>query len=150
MEGTENSDTIETDYPLDAWSFVSTFGRVNYQLNDKYVLKASLRVDGSSKFGRNNRYGYFPAEAGAAWIISEEGFWKDKLSKAVNFFKLKASFGVTGNADIPSFLRFGTFSGRDNNIQYNGDSIIFPIRLENPDLSGKPRKRWMRALNLAC
>lgn len=132
--GTENSDTIETAYPLDAWSFVSTFGRVNYELNNKYIFKASLRVDGSSKFGRNNRYGYFPA-AGAAWIISEEGFWKDKLSNAVNFFKLKASFGITGNADIPSFLRFGTFSGRDNNIQYNGDSIIFPIRLENPDLS---------------
>lgn len=132
--GTENSDTIDTQYPLDAWSFVSTFGRVNYEFKNRYLLKASLRVDGSSKFGRNNRYGYFPA-AGAAWIMSEEGFWKDHLSNAVNFFKLKASFGVTGNADIPSFLRFGTFSGRDNNILYNGDSIIFPIRLENPDLS---------------
>jgi hypothetical protein len=131
--GTNNSDTINTTYPLDAWSFVSTFGRVNYELNNKYLFKASLRIDGSSKFGRNNRYGYFPA-AGAAWIMSEEGFWKDHLSKAVNFFKLKASFGTTGNADIPSFLRFGTFSGRDNNILYNGDSIIFPIRLENPNL----------------
>lgn len=132
--GTENSDTIETMYPLDAWSFVSTFARANYELNNRYILKASLRIDGSSKFGRNNRYGYFPA-AGAAWILSEEGFWKGTLEKAVNFFKLKASFGITGNADIPSFLRFGTFSGMDNNIQYNGDSIIFPIRLENPDLS---------------
>ena len=131
--GTENSDTIETTNPLDAWSFVSTFGRANYSLKNKYIFKASLRVDGSSKFGSNNRYGYFPA-AGAGWIMSEENFWKEKI-KAVNFFKLKASIGRTGNADIPSFLRFGTFSGRDNNIQYNGDSIIFPIRLENPDLS---------------
>jgi TonB-dependent starch-binding outer membrane protein SusC len=131
--GTENSDTVETESPLDAWSFVSTFGRVNYQLNDRYIVKASLRVDGSSKFGRNNRYGYFPA-VGAAWVASEEGFWKNHLSKAINFFKLKSSFGVTGNADIPSFLRFGTFSGSNNNIQYNGDSIIFPIRLENPNL----------------
>jgi TonB-dependent starch-binding outer membrane protein SusC len=129
----DQSDTVDTENALDAWSFVSFFGRVNYELNNKYILKASLRVDGSSKFGRNNRYGYFPA-VGAGWVISEENFWKDHI-KAVNFFKLKASFGVTGNADIPSFLRFGTFSGLNNNIQYNNDSIIFPIRLENPDLS---------------
>ena len=132
-EGTSDSDTIETTNARDAWSFASTFGRLNYMFNNKYVVKASVRVDASSKFGRNNRYGVFPA-AGVGYIISEENFWKENI-KAVNFLKLKASYGVTGNADIPSFLRFGTFSGRDNNIQYNGDSIIFPIRLENPDLS---------------
>lgn len=133
-EGTDNSDTVETTNPRDAFSFASVFGRLNYSLSDKYVFKASIRVDASSKFGSNNRYGVFPA-LGAGYIISEEDFWKNKLGNTVNFFKLKASYGVTGNADIPSFLRFGTFSGRDNNIQYNGDSIIFPIRLENPDLS---------------
>lgn len=132
-EGTSNSDTVEITNPRDAWSFVSTFARVNYSFKDKYIAKASVRIDGSSKFGRNNRYGVFPA-LGVGYILSEENFWKEKV-KAVNFFKLKASYGVTGNADIPSFLRFGTFSGRDNNIQYNGDSIIFPIRLENPNLS---------------
>ena len=132
-EGTENSDTIDITNPRDAWSFVSSFARVNYSFKSKYMFKASVRVDGSSKFGTNNRYGVFPA-AGVGYILSEENFWKENI-KAINFLKLKASYGVTGNADIPSFLRFGTFSGRDNNIQYNGDSIIFPIRLENPNLS---------------
>ncbi len=133
-EGTDRSDTINTTNPRDAFSFISTFGRVNYVLDDKYVFKASVRVDGSSKFGRNNRYGVFPA-VGTGWIMSEENFWSERMKTVVNYFKLKASFGVTGNADIGSFQRFGTFSGRDNNIQYNNDSIIFPIRLENPDLS---------------
>lgn len=132
-EGSSNSDTVTIVNPRDAWSFVSTFGRVNYSFKDKYIAKASVRIDGSSKFGRNNRYGVFPA-LGVGYILSEENFWKEKV-KAINFFKIKASYGVTGNADIPSFLRFGTFSGRDNNIMYNGDSIIFPIRLENPNLS---------------
>lgn len=139
-EGSDNSDTIMTTNPRDAWGFVSTFGRINYTLDNKYTMKASVRVDGSSKFGANNRYGVFPA-VGAGYIISEEDFFKDKV-KSVNFLKLKASYGVTGNADIPSFLRFGTFSGRDNNIQYNGDSIIFPIRLENPDLSWETTRTY--------
>ena len=133
-EGSDRSDTVNTTNPRDAYSFISTFGRVNYVLDNKYVAKASVRVDGSSKFGRNNRYGVFPA-LGAGWIISEENFWSERMKTAVNYFKLKASFGMTGNADIGSFQRFGTISGRNNNLLYNNDSIIIPIRLENPNLA---------------
>lgn len=132
-EGSNNSDTIQRTNPTDAWSFASYFGRINYSFADKYILKASMRVDGSSKFGSNNRYGVFPA-VGAGWIISEEDFFKENVN-FINFMKLKASYGVTGNADIGSFLRFGTFAAGGGSDQYNNDTIIYPIRLENPDLS---------------
>ncbi len=140
-EGSDNSDTITSTNPPDVYTFNSFFGRVNYLLSDKYTFKASIRVDGSSKFGRNNRYGVFPA-VGAGYIISEEPFWKEKMASKINFFKLKASYGVTGNADIGSNSRFGTFSSLDNNIFYNNDTILFPTQLENLDLSWETTRTY--------
>ncbi len=80
--------------------FLSYFARANYKLNNKYLLGASFRVDGSSRFGKDNRYGAFPA-ASAGWIISEENFLQG--SKAISFLKLRSSYGVTGNAEIGNF-----------------------------------------------
>ncbi len=80
--------------------FLSYFARANYKLNDKYLIGASFRVDGSSRFGKENKYGAFPA-ASAGWVISEENFLKG--SKAVSFLKLRSSYGVTGNAEIGNF-----------------------------------------------
>ena len=80
--------------------FLSYFARANYKLNNKYLLGASFRVDGSSRFGKDNRYGAFPA-ASAGWIISEENFLKG--SKTISFLKLRSSYGVTGNAEIGNF-----------------------------------------------
>src|SRR5690606_33252282 len=86
--------------PSDVWSeanmnkLISFFGRVNYVLQDRYTLTASIRRDGSSKFGANHKWGTFPAVS-AAWILKEEGFLKDK-----DFFsdlKLRAGYGVSGN-----------------------------------------------------
>ncbi|MGB1032376.1 MAG: SusC/RagA family TonB-linked outer membrane protein, partial [Flavobacteriales bacterium] len=112
-------------------SFLSYFSRVNYKYRDRYLLQATARVDGSSRFGRNNRYGFFPSVS-AGWIISEENFLKD--SKTISFLKMKASFGLTGNANIPDYARFGTYSASDNGILYNGEPILFPLQLANPDL----------------
>jgi TonB-linked SusC/RagA family outer membrane protein len=79
----------------------SYFGRLNYTYKDKYYAMASFRRDGASVFGRDNRYGQFPALS-AGWILSEEDF-ASSLGP-VNFLKLRASFGRTGNADIPNVL----------------------------------------------
>jgi len=76
----------------------SYFGRAILNWNDKFALNASLRADGSSKFGSNNRYGYFPA-VGARWTISNEDFMKD--SKTFNNLALRASWGITGNQEFP-------------------------------------------------
>ncbi len=82
------------------YTFVSYFFRANYVLDSKYLLGGSIRTDASSRFGKNNRYGFFPA-ASAGWIISEENFLKN--SKALSFLKLRASYGKTGNANIANF-----------------------------------------------
>ena len=85
----------ETDY-----AFVSQFGRLNYSYMNKYLLKASIRRDGSSRFGKNERFGVFPAIS-AGWVISQEEFLKD--SKAISNLKIKGSWGKLGNAEIGNF-----------------------------------------------
>jgi TonB-linked SusC/RagA family outer membrane protein len=85
----------ETDYTFD-----SLFGRVTYTYDNKYLFKASIRRDGSSRFGENNRYGTFPALS-AGWIISEEQFLQE--NNIVSFLKVKGSWGKLGNAEIGNF-----------------------------------------------
>lgn len=80
--------------------FISYFARANYKFNNRYLLSASYRVDGSSRFGKANRYGSFPSVS-AGWIISEENFMRN--SRSISFLKLRSSFGVTGNAEIGNF-----------------------------------------------
>ncbi len=80
--------------------FMSYFARANYKYKDRYLLGVSYRVDGSSRFGADNRYGSFPA-ASVGWIISEEDFLKN--SKTLSFLKLRSSYGITGNAEIGNF-----------------------------------------------
>ena len=83
--------------------FTSIFGRANYKFKDRYLLGASFRRDGSTAFGPNNRFGNFPAVS-AGWIISNEDFAANsKILGEFNLLKLRASFGQTGNSNIPSF-----------------------------------------------
>ncbi|MEO5682947.1 MAG: SusC/RagA family TonB-linked outer membrane protein [Chitinophagaceae bacterium] len=98
----QNAKTINTPY----FTFVnptgeiqSYFGRVTLNYADKLVVTGSLRADGSSKFGKNNRYGYFPA-VGARWSVSNEDFMKD--SRIFSNLALRASYGITGNQEFPS------------------------------------------------
>ena len=77
----------------------SYFGRVGFNYLDKYVISASIRADGSSKFGKNNRYGYFPA-VGARWIVSNEDFLKG--STLFTNLAIRASYGITGNQEFPA------------------------------------------------
>ncbi|MEO6721457.1 MAG: TonB-dependent receptor [Ferruginibacter sp.] len=83
-----------------SFRFLSYFVRGNYKINNRYLVGASFRLDGSSRFGIDNRYGSFPAVS-AGWVISEEGFLKN--SKTISFLKLRSSYGVTGNAEIGNF-----------------------------------------------
>ncbi|MFT3681368.1 MAG: TonB-dependent receptor [Ferruginibacter sp.] len=82
------------------FKFLSYFARANYKLMDRYLLGASFRMDGSSRFAENNRYGSFPSVS-VGWIISEENFMKN--SQAFSFLKLRSSYGKTGNAEIGNF-----------------------------------------------
>ena len=111
-----------------AFSFLSYFARVNYALQDRYLLTLSGRVDGSSRFGANNRYGFFPA-ASLGWIITDESFLAD--NSALSFLKLRASYGVTGNAEIDNFGALGLFTGEGG---YAGVPGQRPSEIANPDL----------------
>ena len=80
---------------------VGTIGRLQYNYDDRYLLSASIRRDGSSKFAKENRWGVFPSVS-AAWNIASEPFW-EPLSSIADNFKLRASFGTTGNESFPSY-----------------------------------------------
>ncbi len=106
----------------------SYFGQLKYNYKYRYIVTLTARADGSSKFGKNNRYGYFPA-ASFAWRMKEEMFMKDV--NAISELKLRLSYGYTGNDGIPSFASLGLYGGGYN---YGGSSGIAPTQLPNPDL----------------
>ncbi len=108
-------------------SFLSYFARGNYSLLGKYLLAASLRYDASSRFGSNNKYGWYPS-ASLGWLISEESFLKG--SSALSLLKLRASYGLTGNAEIGDYSSFGLYSVSN----YPGYPGFIPSTLPNPDL----------------
>ncbi len=110
------------------YGFNSYFTRMNYKFHDRYQASFSMRVDGSSRFGVNNRYGYFPAGS-LGWIISDEPFFSGV--KFINYLKLRTSYGLTGNAEIGDFAALGYYV---TNNGYAGNSGMVPSTLPNPDL----------------
>ncbi|MCM4167288.1 TonB-dependent receptor P3 [Arenibacter antarcticus] len=113
------------------WALNSYFLRAGYTLQDKYMLTLTGRVDGSSRFGANNKYGFFPS-AGLGWMLSEESFLAD--SDKINRLKLRASYGITGNTEIPAYSSLATVSS--GTILLNGTRVASSSvnRLSNPDL----------------
>ncbi len=115
----------------DGWgfghSYLSYFSRANYKFMERYLVGLSARVDGSSRFGADNRYGFFPS-ASAAWILSDEQFLKN--SNHLSFLKLRASYGLTGNSEIGNYEALGLFRG----VSYPGYSGLLPSQLRSPDL----------------
>ena len=124
------------------YNFLSYFGRATFSILDKYLIKGSLRYDGSSRFGAANRYGVFPA-ASVGWIMSQEDFLKD--SNFINLLKLRGSFGVTGNAGIGNFASLGLFNGSS----YNKQSAINPYQLVNQDLKWEKTNQVDAGLDFA-
>lgn len=117
----------------DESSLLSVFGRINYDFDGKYLASVTLRGDGSSRFGANNRYGYFPSIS-AGWVLSEEYFWN---SSFVNFFKIRASWGQNGNDRIGNYS-FTTVVLPGQNYVFGPDNVItsgsVALRASNPDL----------------
>ena len=113
----------ETDY-----TFVSQFGRLSYSYANKYLFKASIRRDGSSRFGANNRFGTFPAVS-AGWVVSEESFLKD--NNILSYLKLKGSWGKLGNAELGNFASRQFFGPN----AYNNRSGLTFAQAGNPNLT---------------
>lgn len=119
---------------------IAFFGRVSYDFDGKYMFTASLRHEGSSKFGVDNKWGNFPAVS-AGWRISQESFMKD--IKWINDLKLRADYGVTGNQDFGSYNSLNTMTGFGY-YYYNGKyfQVWGPSKNVNPDLKWEKGKNW--------
>lgn len=119
---------------------IAFFGRVSYDFDGKYMFTASLRHEGSSKFGVDNKWGNFPAVS-AGWRISQESFMKD--IKWINDLKLRADYGVTGNQDFGSYNSLNTMNGFGYYF-YNGKyfQVWGPSKNVNPDLKWEKGKNW--------
>lgn len=117
----------------------SYMGRVNYGYKDKYFLDLTARVDGSSRFGANNKYGFFPAVS-AAWRLIEEPFLKS--ATWLSDLKLRASYGITGNAGgISPYQSLSTVAATGSDYVFNNAYVtgINPTGIANPDL------RWEKS-----
>jgi TonB-linked SusC/RagA family outer membrane protein len=117
------------------FSFLSYFARANYSYKGKYLLSVNGRVDGSSRFGVNERYGFFPS-ASAGWILSNESFLSE--NKVLSFLKVRASYGVVGNSEVGNFNQFGLWGAQS---PYNGTSTLTPTQVPNPDLTWELTKQ---------
>lgn len=115
------------------WSMISYLSRLNYNFKNKYFLSAAIRRDGSSRFGDNNKWGYFPS-ASVGWVMSDENFMTN--FKTIDLLKLRASIGVAGNNQIPNYGSVGLLGA--SNANYAGGSTLLNgqtvLNIANTDL----------------
>lgn len=119
------------------WSMNSYFARVTYNINEKYLFTATGRYDGSSRFGENNKYAFFPS-VGAGWNISQEEFMKK--ASWIDLLKLRASYGISGNQEIGQYLSQPQIVPDNTPLGGANASILLPGYLGNADL------KWERSL----
>ena len=121
------------------WGIVSYAARANYGFDGKYLVTASLRADGSSKFGKNHKTGFFPAVS-LAWVVTRENFLQD--IKPLNLLKIRASYGTVGNQNISSYQSLSLLN--NNRYIFNNTKGVgfYPGTIPNPDL------KWERSATL--
>lgn len=125
------------------YRYTSVFGRVTYNWQDKYIVNASFRRDGSTRFGPGKRFGNFGA-IGAAWIFTDEKFFPE--NKILSFGKLRTSFGTTGNDQIGEYRYLQNWAS--TSFGYEGIAGIYPTRLANPVFKWEENKKLEAALEL--
>ncbi|MBP3536520.1 MAG: TonB-dependent receptor [Muribaculaceae bacterium] len=136
----------DTYYWKSRYQLLSFFGRVNYTFNDRYLLTATLRFDGTSRFGKDHRWGTFPAVA-LGWKIIEESFMEDARSW-MNDLKIRAEYGVTGQQNIaesyfPYLPIYSVLTGENNTYPINGNyvQIAYPNKY-NGDIKWEETHTW--------
>lgn len=126
----------------DRSNIVSYLSQVNYNYKEKYFLTGSYRVDGSTAFQKDRRYGSFPAVS-AAWVASKENFLKS--SNLIDFLRLRGSYGITGTQDIGASRYLGLYSLAS---QYNGQSAATPLQLASAGLTWESKHQLNVGLEL--
>lgn len=122
------------------WSLLSYLGRVQYDYDGKYLLSAAIRADGSSRFGANNRYGYFPSVS-AGWNVAQESFLKG--NNWLSDLKIRGSYGLTGNFQIPNYGSVSLLSYQ--NYVLGAENIVSGLA---PGNSANPDLRWEKTAML--
>lgn len=135
-----NSDDVNGD---DGYSLISYYGRLTYSLANKYIVQLNGRADGSSRFGGNNRWGFFPSAA-FAWKINEENFLKD--SKTISDLKFRIGYGITGQQDIPGLYPYLAVYNQSNNSGLYQFGNTFYNRLGPVEYD--PNIRWEQTENI--
>ena len=116
-------------------ALVSAFARVQYKYDNRYLLTATFRTDGSSRFGKDNRWGYFPSAA-LGWILTEEDFMQG-LKPYVSYLKLRASFGLTGSQN----LGYYDYTSYMDSNSYNSKPGTYPSSLGNNSLQWESQRQ---------
>lgn len=174
-----NSETHGTGFPTDATSsfnfaladraslvsesyksanqLLSYIARLNYNLQDRYLLTATFRADGSSRFGEDNRFGYFPSVS-LGWQIHQEEFF-NSLANTINMLKLRVSWGETGNQDIGNYTALSTYASINPDIYVGtrqsyviNDQLVTtlnPLRIPNPELKWETTTQYNLGLDFA-
>lgn len=133
---TGKGETDQVDFNLVEETLLSFFGVADYNYARRYFFQASVRADGSSLFGAQNKWGVFWSLSGS-WNIANEKFMK-QTGSWLSGLKLRASYGVNGNNNIAAYRAYGTYSA----INYAGATGMVPARPENPNLSWEKNKTW--------
>jgi len=140
--GSISTSPMPASYNTD-YKYVSGFGRVNYNYQQKYLLNLSFRRDGSSRFGPGKEFGNFGA-IGAAWLFTGEDFMQDAFPQ-LSFGKIRASYGIVGNDQISDYQYLSTYRAQGT---YQGTSTVAPSRIANPDYSWEKSKKMEAGLEL--
>lgn len=145
--GAATGDAHKPSSELKEWSMLSYIGRIVYTLKDKYIFTGNMRIDGSSRFGINNKYGYFPSGA-FAWRLSEEEFMKD--IDWLSDLKLRTSYGLSGNADALS--PYQTMSRLETaSYNFNGSEVsgYYESKMPSADLKWETTKQFDLGFDLS-
>ena len=129
--------TTGADWAAGGGGLLSYYGRLSYNLREKYIFDAVFRADGSSNFAEGNRWGYFPSVS-AGWILSEEDFMKDNAW--LSFGKLRASWGQNGNQSISNFIYSSNIAYLPQGYYFGPDKVVtsptaIPANVPNPDVT---------------
>ncbi|WP_341839893.1 TonB-dependent receptor [Chitinophaga caseinilytica] len=128
------------------WVLHSWLGRVNYNYASRYYFTASIRADGSSRFGKGNKWGRFPSAA-ASWRVSNEPFFKD-FSRAISDLKLRASFGTTGNLEIGEYQSLATLYSLTYLLGNTVATGFAPNRLPNDKLGWETTVQYNAGIDI--
>lgn len=147
-KGADGTDFQLTDAYRSTWTMMSYFGRASYNYNEKYFLTGSIRTDGSSRFGPQNKWGVFPSVS-AGWNISSESFYHDWLGQ-FSTLKLRASWGLSGNNNIGNYNTMTTMATATGTVFGSGtvSSAYYPGDLKDQKLGWESTSQFNTGLDI--